>query len=169
LRNLFAQTTHHRRNLDPNYEARDSGTVFRQRRLLRLLCARQKSPLVKEANEDANYRAAYFLLPLAPARLEGGGEGPRRKAEVRIGGRTLPRWDVEMASPSPSPAAIGQAAKQRRVKGKFCFNHSRLFLRSSRHSPIQSPRRSVQRTNRPEDSAECAHARSLSVRELLRL
>lgn len=80
------------------------------------LCARQKSSFVKEANEDANYRAGYFLVPFALALYNteqvdwddynGEGGGLCRKAEVHISGRMLPRWDVEMARvayPSYSP------------------------------------------------------------------
>lgn len=73
-------------------------------------------------------------------------------------GRMLPRWDVEMAGvayparplapslPSSRPSArppparppgfVRQLTNYRGVKGKFCFNHSRLFLSSGRHSSI---------------------------------
>ncbi|KAG7203726.1 hypothetical protein KM043_013754 [Ampulex compressa] len=71
--------------------------------LAELFGACYESSSVKEANEDANYRGGYFLVTSALSahnieRLEGGvvGEvrGSRRKGEVYISGRMLPRRDV---------------------------------------------------------------------------
>lgn len=105
-----------------------------------LLCPGPESRSVKEANEDANYRAGYFLVPFAIQQRTGRGtRGCLGKAEDRAAKRRstsaagcyrdgMLRWlewltPVRSLPPSRQPSGLRpQLTNYRGVKGKFCFN-----------------------------------------------
>lgn len=98
LKNLFVynNTTYHERNLDLNCKVRPMIPT-----LVRLLCARQKSFFVKEANEDANYRAGLLPGTVCPRTVQHRTKWERRRererergegtTDVWIGRRTMPQ------------------------------------------------------------------------------